>query len=93
MGKQSTFKKVTRNDPRTGDAYIREWCGHIGSVIKAGKRAGLYSTHLHVWLNDPDRQFSAKCALQVSHAAKVPVEAILYRFTPIKELGMWKFMK
>ena len=93
MAKRKALVAITRNDRRTGDEYIRQWCESVGSIIAAGRKAHLFRTHLHVWLDDPDRSFSPVTALKVSRAAKVPVEAVLYRFVPIKDLGMWKFMK
>jgi hypothetical protein len=93
MRKYKDPPQVSRKDNRTGDEFIRQWCEHIGSVVKASKQAGLYRNHLHVWLTDPSRNLNPENARKLAHAANMPVEAVLYRWTRIKDLDLWKWTR
>ncbi len=93
MRKHKSPPKVRKNDPRTADEFIREWIQHVGSVLAAEKLAELYRGHLHTWLGDPNRRFGPEVQLKISRAAKIPVEALQYRWTPIKDLDFWKWVK
>ena len=84
--------KVSQNDERTGEEVVRIWAAHIGSVRAAEREAGIYPRHMHTWFDDPDRCFNPTTALKVATAAGIPVEAVLYKDVPIKDLTMWKFM-
>ena len=93
MRKYKPAPTITRTDTRTGDAFLREWCEHIGSIYKAETAADLTSCHLHVWFNDPDRMFAPRTALKIAKVANMPVEALLFRWTMIKDLPFWKFAR
>lgn len=94
MRKYKPAPQISRNDTRTGDAFLREWCEHVGSTRKAAAAADLtYYNHLHVWFNDPDRMFSPAIARKVAQAANMPVEALLFRWTMIKDLPFWQFAR
>jgi len=84
---------VTRNDPRTGDAFVRDWVEFVGSVGEARHLAGLSRTHLYVWLNDPDRRMSEDSMVKLARAANLPIEALVRRWTPIKDLDIWRWLK
>ena len=91
MRKNKPPVEVKRGEKRTGDVLIREWTKRVGSVMAAERLVGMYPRHLHNWLNDPDRRFTPEVAQNLSRVSGVPIEAILYRWTPIKELDMWKW--
>ena len=55
--------------------------------------ADLCPNHLHVLLSDPNRKLSPDNALKLALAANMPVEAVLFRWTPIKDLDFWKWLK
>ena len=93
MRKYQEAPQIFRTDTCTGDAFLRLCCVHIGSIRKAEQFAGLKHNHLHSWFNDPDRGFSPAVALQVALAFNMPVEALLFRWVPIKDLDFWKFTK
>jgi len=84
--------QIRRNDPRNADEFIREWVESIGSVLAAERVAGISKRHLHVWFYDPDRRFNGETQLKLSRAADIPVEALVYRWTPIGQLDMWKWV-
>jgi hypothetical protein len=86
-------KKVHRRDKRTGDDFIREWAASVGSVREAERRAGMYRGNLHNWLVEPDKRFNSNTTLKLAIAASCPPEALEYRWTPIKDLQMWKYME
>jgi len=89
MAKYTPAPVFERDDPRTGDEFIREWAKHVGSVRAAERLAGMYPTHLHQWLKDPDRRLNPETTLKLSRAAGLPTEALEYRFRPIKDLDFW----
>jgi len=93
MKKFKDAPQISRQDDRTGDEFIRQWCEHIGSILAAERAAGLCYNHLHTWLNDPNRNFSPDNAVKVAHAANMPLEALFYRWTPIKDLDFWRWSK
>ena len=84
--------KVRRNDPRTADDFIREWAASLGSVREAGRAAGLSKSHLSTWLDDPNRRMNPNSQLKLARAADIPVEALVFRFTPIKNLDFWAWV-
>ena len=93
MRKYKDPPKISRKLAITGDEFIRQWCEHVGSVRHATKLAKLKNNHLHVWLTDPNRNFNLANARKMAFAANMPVEAVLYRWTPIKDLDIWKWQK
>jgi hypothetical protein len=93
MRKYKAPPKIKRTDKRCGDEYIREWAVHCGSVREAERRAGVYRGNLHNWLVEPDRRFNPATTLKIATAAKCPTEALEYRWVPIKDLTMWKFLR
>ena len=92
MRKHKLAPQFARDEKRTGDAFVRAWAVHCTSVCAAERKAGLTIRHLHNLLNDPSRGLQPENALKLSRAAGVPVEAIIFRWTPIKDLEMWKWM-
>jgi hypothetical protein len=92
MRKYTPPPKVRKNDKRNADEFIREWCISIGNVCEASRLAGLYYKHLGIWLNEPDRGLSPDTIGKLSRAANIPAEALLFRWTPIGELDMWKWL-
>ncbi len=93
MRKYQEAPQIFRRDTRTGDSFLRLCCVHIGSIRKAEKVAGLKHNHLHSWFNDPNRGFSPTVALKVALTFNMPVEALLFRWVPIKDLDFWKWLK
>jgi len=93
MRKHHEKPKVSRRDTRTADEFIRQWCESIGSVREASREAGLVANHLHVWFADPDRRLDPKSTEKLAKASGLPFEALYFRWTKIKDLPMWKFMK
>jgi hypothetical protein len=93
MRKHHKKPVVSRYDSRTADEFIRQWCESVGSVRRASEEAELVSNHLHVWFADPDRRLSPDSTEKLSKAANLPFEALYYRFTKIKDLPMWKYLK
>jgi hypothetical protein len=84
---------IRRNDKRCGDAYIRQWAKALGSVREAERQAGVYRGNLHNWLVEPDRRFSPATTLKIAQASNCPTEALEYRWIPIRDLHMWKFLE
>jgi len=42
---------------------------------------------------EPERRFTFTVALKVATAANLPVEALMLRWTPIKDLPLWQFLE
>ena len=93
MRKYVPQPKASRTDERTGDEFVRQWCEHLGTIVAAGKVAGLSRTHLHTWLDDPNRRLSWQNTLKLAKAAGLPVEALVDRWTPIKDLYVWRWVR
>jgi hypothetical protein len=93
MRRYKEAPQIYRTDTRTGDEFMRLWCEHVGSISGAEKLAGFRPNHLHVLLSDPERKLSPDNALKLAIAADMPVEAVLFRWTPIKDLDFWKCLK
>ncbi len=93
MRKYKPPPKTYRRDKRTGDAFIREWAKHLGSVREAERRAEVYRGTLHNWLSMPEARFVPLVTLKIARAAGCPIEALVYRWTPIKDLDFWKFLE
>ena len=93
MRKSKAAPKVHRRDKRCGDAFVREWVKSIGSVREAERRCTMYRGNLHNWLVEPERHFSPENTSQLAKASNCPIEAIHYRWVPIKDLHMWKFLE
>jgi len=93
MRKYKPPPRVKRSDPRNADEYIRDWVESIGSIREAGRVAGLSRTHLYVWLDDPDRRLSEIPMTNLARASGLPIEALVRRWTPIKDLDLWKWLR
>jgi len=93
MHRYRATPKVRKNDKRNADEFIREWVESVGSIQAAGKLAGLCRSHLYMWLDEPDRRMNPASTLKLSRAANVPVEALVFRWTPIGKLDLWKWLK
>jgi hypothetical protein len=91
--KPAKLNPITRNDARTGDDYLRQWIAFIGNATHAEEAANLCRGHLRVWIYDPNRGFSSEVALKLARASGAPVEALMYRYTPIRDLDFWRFVK
>jgi hypothetical protein len=89
--RKKPIKPISRNDSRTGEEYLNEWIASIGNCTKAEDVAGLCRGHFRVWVYDPHRGFSADVALKIAEAANCPIECLMYRNTPIRELHFWRF--
>lgn len=72
---------------------MRDWAKHVGSVREAERRADVYRGTLHNWFVDPEAGLKPEITLKVSRASGCPVEALVYRWTPIKDLDFWKFLE
>ena len=90
---QKPLKPVKRNDKRCGDTYIREWAKYLGTVRECERQADVYRGTLHNWLVEPDRRFTPTVTLKIAQVAGCPTEALEYRWVPIKDLFMWKFLR
>jgi hypothetical protein len=93
MARHKTPVKISRKDERNADEFIREWARHVGSVAAAEREAKLYRGHLHLWLCDPSRRFSPEVTQKISRASGCPAEALMFRWTPIKDLDMWNLLE
>jgi hypothetical protein len=93
MRKYKPPPRASRTDKRNADEFIRDWADSVGSVLAAERIAGLYRGHLHVYFSDPDRRLNPDTALKLSRAAGIPCEALMFRWTPIKDLDMWKWLE
>ena len=85
--------KLSPNSTLTADAFIRQAVEVHGSIGAIEKEIGLYPCNLRVWLYDPDRNFSPDVALRVAAYFGLPCEAVLRRWTPIKDLNIWNLFR
>ena len=92
MRKHVTLRKIKKNDKRTADDFIREWCDHVGGVRAGERLAEVYRGNISVWLHDPDRRFTPDVTRKVSRASGLPCEALMFRWEAIGTLDLWKFV-
>lgn len=77
---------------RTGLELVKEWAAGFPTRAAAAEQIvdsegnSLATSHFVVWLNVPDRGIRPNWAQAIALAADLPIEAILFKNTPLREL-------
>ncbi len=77
---------------KTGFQLVREWADASGSRSDAAKKIvngdgeALGTSHFVGWLNGDDRGLRPMWAQAIALAVGIPLEAVLFKNTPLKDL-------
>lgn len=83
---------VNHSKNLTGLQVIHEWASQYGSLAKAAKHIvlpdgqSLTPDHFRIWLREPNRGLDPTRTQAVALAVGLPIEAILFKNTRLKDL-------
>ncbi len=92
MRKYRPPPKIKRSSTECGDALVRQFVASMGTVSATEVALDFTVGHLRLWLHDPDRGMTPPNLFKLARGVNLPVEAILFRWTPIKDLDMWRWV-